>query len=87
MAIIDRLSLVKFILVLKRVEDDLYVEEREGDSGDIFVLVMNVGIDQNLRKDLFLIENNFFNDINSNYYFVLFCSLKFPSLIISREAS
>jgi hypothetical protein len=64
-------------LVLKRVEDDLYVEEREG---DIFLLVMNVGIDQNLRKDLFLIENNFFNDINSNYYFVLFCSLKFPSL-------
>jgi hypothetical protein len=71
-------------LVLKRVEDDLYVEEREE---DIFLLVMNVGIDQNLRKDLFLIENNFFNDINSNYYFVLFCSLKFPSLIISREAS
>ncbi len=71
-------------MVLKRVEDDLYVEEREE---DIFLLVMNVGIDQNLRKDLFLIENNFFNDINSNYYFVLFCSLKFPSLIISREAS
>ena len=70
--------------MLKRVEDDLYVEEREE---DIFLLVMNVGIDQNLRKDLFLIENNFFNDINSNYYFVLFCSLKFPSLIISREAS
>ncbi len=71
--------------MLKRVEDDLYVEEREG---DLFVLGMNVGIDQNLRKDLFLIENNFFNDINSlNYYFFLFCSLKFPSLIISREAS